>query len=342
MAMATQDAVKAKRPAKDLADMVSLKMMAEGKVDGVNKVTHYKIDPSIIEIEEGFNVRFMTPARREYIDSLKVAMRAGAKFPPLDVRVEDGRILLVDGHNRLIAILELIAEGDEILFAEVRQFSGNDAERVAHMVGTGRQGLKLSMLEAGHGYRRLQNWGWPNKRIANHCGCSDTHVEHCVMLAEADTEIQQMIVREEVSSDVVIEVLRRHRARALEILRALLVKAQSAGSKKVTERTLHGPTIPRNVVGKVVASLDTFYQRLPNAEREKLETLLNGNEAELEGQTVTLDAVSLKALFDAHQDVREVYAKAARRDELRRERAAKSDGQDTQADNDDEQNGGEA
>ena len=81
---------------------------------------------------------------------------------------------------------------------------------------------------------------------------------------------------------------------------------------------------------------------MPNAEREKLETLLNGNEAELEGQTVTLDAVSLKALFDAHQDVRQVYAKAARRDELRRERAAKADGEDPQADNDDEQNGGEA
>lgn len=342
MAMATQDAVKAKRPAKDLADMVSLKMMAESKVNGVNKVTHFKLDPSIIEVEQGFNLRFMTPARREYIDGIKKAWRAGAKFPPLAVRVEDGRILLVDGHNRLIAILELIAEGVEILSVEAFQFAGNDADRVAHMVGTGQQGLVLSQLEQGHGFRRLQNFGWPIKRIADHIGKSDTHVEKCVMLAEADTEIQQMIVREEVSADVVIDVLRRHRSRALEVLRGLLAKAQDAGSKKVTERTVHGPTIPRNVVGKVVASLDTFYQRLPNAEREKLETLLNGNEAELEGQTVTLDAVSLKALFDAHQDVREVYAKAARRDELRRERAAKSDGQDPQADNDDEQNGGEA
>ncbi|MEX3917953.1 hypothetical protein AB4Y43_17175 [Paraburkholderia sp. BR10872] len=331
MAMAAQDAVEDKRPAKELADMVSLKMMAEGKIEGVNKVTHYKLDPHIIEVEQGFNIRFMTPARREYIDGIKTAMRAGAKFPPLDVRIEGGRIILVDGHNRLIAILELIDEGVEILFVEVRQFSGNDADRVAHMVGTGQQGLPLSQLEQGHGFRRLQNFGWPLKRIANHIGKSETLVEKCVMLAEADTEIQQMLVREEVSADVVVDVLRRHRSRALEVLRALLAKAQNAGSRKVTERTLHGPSIPRDVVGKVVASLSTFYQRLPEGEREKLETLLQGNEAELEGQTITLDAASLKGLFDAHHDVRAVFAKAERRDELRRQRAAKAGHNDAPA-----------
>ena len=91
-----------------MANHVSLKAMAEDKsIDGVAKVTHFKVDPRIITIEQGFNVRSklygqMTPARRAYIDSLKAAKLAGAVFPPLDVRVEEGEVILVDGENRLL------------------------------------------------------------------------------------------------------------------------------------------------------------------------------------------------------------------------------------------------
>jgi hypothetical protein len=46
---------------------------------------------------------------------------------------------------------ELIAEGTEILFVLCLEFRGNDAERTAHMTATGKQGLVISPLEAGHG-----------------------------------------------------------------------------------------------------------------------------------------------------------------------------------------------
>jgi hypothetical protein len=322
---------------------VSLKAMAEDKsVESVGKITHFKVDPRIIKIEQGFNVRSkldgqMSPARREYIDSLKKAKRAGATFPPLDVRVEDGEVFLVDGENRLLADLELIKEGDDIQSVECRQFRGNDADRVAHMVATGQQGLQLAPLESGHGYRRLVNWGWPIQRIAAHVRKSDTHVEQCIMLAESDTKIQKMLILGQTSADVVIPLLRKHGSKkTLEILIDGLERARANGGKKVTAKSLYGPAIPRQVVSKVVSSLDTFYSRLSESDRENLQTLLNGNEQELEGKTITMSAASLKALFDAHQEVQQVYAKSEKREQNKRARAASAAAEGDAKGNDDE------
>lgn len=254
---------------------------------------------------------------------MKVAFRARATFPPLRVRAEDGEVILVDGHNRLPMVQELIAEGTEILFVLCLEFRGNDAERTAHMTATGKQGLVISPLEAGHGYRRLVNWGWPVQRIAANDGVSDTHVEQCILLAEADAAIQDMIVREEVACHVVVDVLRKHGKRAHEVLVAGLEKAKATGGKKVTAKTLNGPAIPRPVVDKIVSSLNTFYARLSETDRAELQTVLDGNDSELEGRSITLSAVSLKALLDARADVQNVYARAEERYRKRAARAAK-------------------
>jgi hypothetical protein len=314
-----------------MAAHTSLKSMAEAKTDNpdeakkVQKASNsFLVDPRIIKIEQGFNVRFMTQARREYIDAMKEARKAGAVFPAIDVRVEDGDVTLVDGENRLIMTMELIAEGEDIEKIECRHFRGNNADRVAHMVGTGQQGLKLTPLESGHGYRRLISFGWSVARIAAHSRVSDTTVEQGIMLAEADMEIQEMVMRDEVPAHIAVEVVRKHGGgiKALNILEENLAKARATGGKKVTGKILNGPTIPRKVVGNVVSSLKTFYTRLSEGDRANMETLLQGNEAELEGKTVSLSAASLKALFDAHQEVEQVYMRAKKREELRKARAS--------------------
>lgn len=324
----------------------SLKAMAEAKTDNpeepkkVSKASNaFLVDPRVIKIEDGFNIRgkisgLMTPARREYIDGMKAARRAGATFPAIDVRVEDGEVTLVDGENRLIMTLELIDEGVDIEKIECRHFRGNDAERVAHMVGTGQQGLKLTPLESGHGYRRLISFGWSIARIAAHSRVSGTTVEQYILLAEADMAIQEMVMRDEVPAHIAIEVIRKHGGgiTALNILEENLVKARATGGKKVTNKTLNGPALPRKVVGTVLSSLDSFYTRLSASDRESLETILQGNEAELDGKTVTVSAASLKALFDAHHEVQAVYQKAEKREQLRKARAEKGQTSLQQAD----------
>jgi len=123
---------------------VSLKVAAEKKIHGddVSKVTSFAVAPHLLEIEEGFNARPLNP---DHVAEMSLAMRNGATFPPLEVRVDDGHILIVDGHHRHAAALKAIAEGFEIKALDCRHFRGNDADRVAHMLNSA-SGLALTPL----------------------------------------------------------------------------------------------------------------------------------------------------------------------------------------------------
>lgn len=313
----------------------SMRALADQKDSDVTKDNLFKADPRKVKVQEGFNVRFMNKRRRDYIDSMKGAKRQGAIFPAIDVKVVDGEILIVDGHNRHQMDLELIEEGFPVPFIICREFRGDEAAQTAHMVGTGRQGLQLLPVESGHGYLRQRNWGWEVKRIAEHSGVSDTYVENCMMLAESAIEIQRMMAEDLVSAQVVIQVLRRHgkqSPKSLDVLRDLLAKEKDGGGRKITDKTLNGPSIPRNVVGKVVSSLNTFYTRLSDTDRQSMQTVFESNEAELDGKSITLPASTLKALLEAHGEVQAVFdkqaAKAKRKKARAEQAAAASDGED--------------
>ena len=79
---------------------VSLKALAESKAEGIQKATHFKVDPHTVEFEPGFNLRDEGPELDAYIDQLEAAMRAGAYIPPIDLSVVDGRRIVREGHCR--------------------------------------------------------------------------------------------------------------------------------------------------------------------------------------------------------------------------------------------------
>ncbi|HWX01389.1 ParB/RepB/Spo0J family partition protein [Collimonas sp.] len=213
---------------------VSLKVLAERKIDGVQKTTRFQVDPRIIEIEPGFNGR---PIDQEHVDSIKASIKAGAELDALVVRVEDGRIILVDGHHRLTAILQLIVEGVEILRIDARQFRGNDAERIAHML-TSAQGKPLTPLEQGLQYRKLIGFGWTNQEVASKVGKSANYVSQMLTLAESNSDVQGMVARKEVAAHVALEVVKKHGSGAGKVLAGHLETARSAGKTKVTKKTV--------------------------------------------------------------------------------------------------------
>ncbi|MEM4986302.1 ParB N-terminal domain-containing protein [Collimonas sp. H4R21] len=239
----------------NVSGAVSLKVLAERKADGVQKTTRFQVDPRIIEIEPGFNGR---PIDQEHVDSIKASIKAGAELDALVVRVEDGRIILVDGHHRLTAILQLIAEGLEILRIDARQFRGNDAERIAHML-TSAQGKPLTPLEQGLQYRKLIGFGWTNQEVASKVGKSASHVSQMLTLAESNSDVQGMVARKEVAAHVALDVVKKHGSGAGKVLAGHLETARSSGKIKVTKKTVtptEQPT-PRPIYGDL---LDT--QRL--------------------------------------------------------------------------------
>jgi len=215
---------------------VSLKVAAEKKIHGddVSKVTSFAVAPHLLEIEEGFNARPLNP---DHVAEMSLAMRNGATFPPLEVRVDDGHILIVDGHHRHAAALKAIAEGYEIKALDCRHFRGNDADRVAHMLNSA-SGLALTPLQLGVQYRKLIGFGWTEAQIANRRGKSVQHVKDMIQLAEANSDVHQLVNAGHISGTAALKMIKQHGSNAGAVIRQGVEQAKADGKTKVKPKAL--------------------------------------------------------------------------------------------------------
>ena len=212
-----------------MSQFASLKVAAETKAGGVAKQTSFRVDPRIVEVEPGFNRQI----DRANIEQFKIAIKGGAIIPDIFVRVENGRIIMVDGEHRLIAVKELISEGVEIASMSATQFRGNDADRITHLL-TSAQGKGLSPLEAGLQYKKLINLGWSNQKIRERTGMSVQHIAGCIELAESNSDVHASIRSGDISSTEARKVVKEHGSKAGEVI----AKAKAETGKKVTAKVL--------------------------------------------------------------------------------------------------------
>ena len=71
--------------AKNLKDMAANKEMPE-----VKKNDLYKIDPTVIKEEQGFNLRdYAHPEVKQHIENLTETILSGGYIPPIVVRTDD-------------------------------------------------------------------------------------------------------------------------------------------------------------------------------------------------------------------------------------------------------------
>jgi len=298
----------------------SLKVAAESKVKGVSKATSFQVDAFEIEIEEGFN----RPISRDHIESIKATLRAGGKLKSIDVRVhrtsEKSRIVMVDGEHRMWAVRELILdfqagrEGglDMSPIMQANEFKGSDADRIAHLV-TSAQGLGIAPLDLGIQYKRLLSLHWTRQQIADRVGKSVTHVDQCIMLAQAPTNVQQSLRKGEVSGSVAVDIIREHGDDAGKVIQQELEKAKGSGKAKVTRAGMKGRAIPRKLTERVTESFGLFASRI--ALPPSLPDLADlPPDAEVAVQ-VTLPASMLAELKAAHEELLKHRAKAAAQQE---------------------------
>ncbi len=222
----------------DASGAVSLKVLAERKIEGIQKTTQFKVNPKLLEFEEGFNAR---PISREHVESLKASFKAGGTFPPIEVWVNDGRVIVVQGHHRTIAACELIDEGFDIVGIDASQFRGSDAERVLRGI-TGAQSLPLTPLQMGVQYRKLVAFGWDIKKISAGIGKTPSHVGEMIKLAESNSDVQRMVESNEVAAHTAVKAIRQHGEKAGAVLAGELTKAKASGKTKVTAKTMRGDT----------------------------------------------------------------------------------------------------
>lgn len=255
---------------KKKATLPSLKAMAEAKQDGINKATIFIVDPDVVEFEEGFNLREEGSDLHAHLEALYAAMKAGANVPPIDVSVVDGRVFVRDGHCRTRVARRLKTEGVPYQL-QARQFRGNDAECVFHMISSA-QGKALTPLEQGRGFLRLIRYNLTVADIVRRTGLNRTTIENGLTLAEAPVEMQQMIISGQVSCQVALDTLKKHGAKATEHLAGVVKTVQATGAKKVTRKHVSGPKVTPSIVQSFVTTTtalrEAIEDKLAEVERE--------------------------------------------------------------------------
>jgi ParB/RepB/Spo0J family partition protein len=191
----------------------------------MSKRDMFNIDPRIIEIEPGYNVRDLgTPSARAALDILKGSISEIGLKQPLQVRRDGARIVLVQGHRRLTCVMELIEDGtcdfkSVPCFLEDRHTSVE--ERTLDLI-TSNSGEPLTPLERAEAVKRLvSGFGWTTAQVAAKLGVTYQSVHNWLTVASAPESLKVEIRAGTLSASTATDLVRKHGDEAGNALKAI-------------------------------------------------------------------------------------------------------------------------
>lgn len=287
---------------------------AEAQIQDNRKLYLYQIDPLLVEEEDGFNLRYYDdPKVIAHIEAFCESFLAGRYVPPMVVRaLDDGRIVVIEGHCRRRGLRMAIARGARIPLVSVIPFRGNDAERVEVMLRSA-QGLKLEALDVARGYLRLRQMGYSTADIAASQCKNAARVQQMLLLAQADPQVQALVRGKHVSADAAIEALVEHGDVAAEKLCQKLNAARQEGRARLTKAAPGKPRASRKTVEKVFAVVEAAVVHLPPDLPKQARALQKLPEAERAGRMMPVSVQLLLGLAQAGREIERMKARQARR-----------------------------
>lgn len=225
---------------------MALKSFKQMRVDGeLTRADGEKIQFKDLHVEPGFNAPGRTDQDNEDDEGLYQYIVSGGRIPELDVRPrEEGGVWIVDGHRRHKQIGRAIDAGVFLpcprtgkYLIPIKQFSGNDIDRVAR-IATSNEGKKLSPLQLASVYRRLAAFGLDADAIAAKVNRKAAHVRDTLVLGTANHDVQNMVAAGEVSATIAIKTVRSKGEKAGPALKAEHDKALAMGKTKITAATI--------------------------------------------------------------------------------------------------------
>jgi len=222
-----------------------MKLREHGAI--VSKFDAFRVDPRSLEVEPGFNIRNLDSSdAREALDLLKASIKVDGVQVALEVRLVDDRLVIVSGHRRHRAVMELIAEGNDIAtvpaVAEPRLI--NDAERTLRQI-TLNSGEPLSPLDKAEGIRRLLNFGWSREKIQAKLGYKSVQtISNYELLLSAPAVVHEAVSAGEISASEATAMVRANGPNGTEkAFRTARATATANGHSKITRKTT-APRVP--------------------------------------------------------------------------------------------------
>lgn len=257
-----------------------------------------------------------------HIESMVDTLMAGGTLPPMAIyNTEDNRTKIHDGHQRREAYIRARARGKPVNMILCYEFKGNNSDRKFGQVTAGK-GLGYSQLELAIRFKELHiSLNHTVAEIAKRTGTERATVERLLVLGTANRDVHLHVLKDHISADEAIALLRQHGERTGAIIDAELENAAKIGKTRVTKATMHGRNLPSVQVTKIVAYVENFAERLPQATLRALAEVEALPEEARQGKTVTVDASTLLELMEFHNEAK---ATRVRQAEKLREKMARA------------------
>lgn len=171
---------------------------AMSKVEGyVSRKDLFYVDPQSIVVVDGFNPRTDFTGEDELMQSI---INVGVLVPLRVRKNKDHELELVDGERRLRATLRAIKEGNEIISVPACLIPQKISEiELFTMAMISNTGEPLTPVDEANGFKKLVNWGWDVRKIANLIGRSIPYVYKRLELCAASPELEKAINNKEIT-----------------------------------------------------------------------------------------------------------------------------------------------
>jgi hypothetical protein len=133
-----------------MSKATGIAQFAEGRSDV------FKVDPRKLIINEGWNGRDESPELNAHIDQLALSISKIGVKKPLEVKLEDGKLVVKDGHCRLRAVMLAIKNGADIKTVPVMTVDryASDEDLILNQV-ISNTGKPLTTMEQAKVFKKL-------------------------------------------------------------------------------------------------------------------------------------------------------------------------------------------
>lgn len=228
-----------------MIELTSGNVKAGMKSAGASSSDLWMVPRAQIRVLPGFNVRTRTPEYEQHIRAIGESILANGyrKDKPMAGYVakegDENIIYITDGHSRLEGVDYAIERGAEIeVLPVVTSPVGTSMEDLTIGLVTSNSGRPLTPIEKAAVCKRLVGYGMEVPEIARRLGLTGAYVGELLALCAAPTKVRKMVEAGQVSAGNAVRAVKKHGAKAAEMLGDQLVTAQADGKKKVTARVL--------------------------------------------------------------------------------------------------------
>lgn len=197
----------------------------------------FKVDPKLLIINEGWNTRDESEELNAHIDQLAQSIAEIGVRKPIEVKLEDGKLVVKDGHCRTRATMRAI----EIYKADIKTVPvisvdryANDADLILNQI-ISNSGKPLTTMEQAKVFKKLLDMGWNQSDIAKKIGMSNGRVSQILDLLTMPAQVQMMVANGNISPSLAQQTVKAAEtpAKAAETLQAAVDAAANSGRNKV-------------------------------------------------------------------------------------------------------------